>query len=190
MGRLLLIRHAQSEGNQARVYTARSDVPLTPIGREQAHALGARLKAIGRPERLISSPYTRAEQTAGILASYLDLAVEMEEALRERDYGSLAGLSYDTPRQGFDRKRFWQWRPPGGETLEEAARRGGQVLDRLAREVPAGDVAVVSHGALMVALWWYVTGEWRPGGAVPNASVVIAPHVGGRWDGAQLLNVD
>lgn len=187
MGRLFLIRHAQSEGNQARVYTAHAGVPLTAAGRDQAQALALRLRDIGCPERLVSSPLARAQETAAILATHLGLAVETDTALRERDYGEFAGLPYDTPRVGFERKRFWLWRPPGGETLEEAAARGGAVLDRLAREVPDGDVAVVSHGALMVALWWYVTGEWRRGGAVPNASVVVASHSGGRFSGAALV---
>lgn len=187
VGRLLLIRHAQSEGNQARVYTATPEVSLTPRGREQARALASRLREIGKPERLVSSPFARARETAAILGAGLRLAVETDPALRERDYGALAGLPYDTPREGFDRKHFWLWRPPGGETLEEAARRGGAALDRLAREVPAGDVAVISHGALMVALWWHVTGEWRPGGAVPNTSVVVASHDQGRWRSAELM---
>jgi probable phosphoglycerate mutase len=163
-------------------------VPLTVLGREQAGALAARLAAITRPERIVASPFARARETAAILAAHLQLVVETDAALRERDYGDLAGRSYDTPREGFDRKRFWVWRPPGGETLEEAAQRGGAALDRLAHEVPHGDVAVVSHGALMVALWWHVTGEWRRGGAVPNAAVVVASHTDGRWQGAELVD--
>ena len=77
--RLWLVRHGQSAGNVARdpadaagaeriAMTGRDvDVPLSPLGEEQARGLGrwfARGAADGRPEVMLVSPYLRARQTA------------------------------------------------------------------------------------------------------------------------------
>jgi broad specificity phosphatase PhoE len=58
------------------------------------------------------------------------------------------------------------------------------VLDRVAAVAPAADVVVVSHGAVMMALWRHVTGEWRRGGVARNAGIVVVEHEAGRWAGA------
>lgn len=189
MARLLLIRHAESEGNRARVYTAHPEVPLTAHGHEQARAAAARVRAEFAPGRLVSSPYARARQTAAILGEALGLPVEIEPALRERDYGRFAGLPYDTPREGYDPAAFWTWRPPGGESLEEVAARAGVALDRIAGASP-DETIVVGHGALMVALWWHVTRVWRPGGPLPNAGILVVEHEAGAWRGLRPLEPD
>ncbi len=182
MGRLLLIRHAESEGNRDQVFTATPFVPLTPRGRLQAHAAASWMAARYSPFRVVTSPYQRARETTSIIAEVLQLPIVVEEDLRERDYGSLAGLAYATPRPGYDRERYWIWRPDAGETLEEVLVRVGAVLDRVAAAAPGGDVVVVSHGAVMMAAYRHVTGAWPPAGrVVRNAGIVVAEHRAGRW---------
>jgi broad specificity phosphatase PhoE len=107
--------------------------------------------------------------------------VVVEEDLRERSYGTFAGLPYGSPREGYDPAVYWTWRPPDGETLVEVAARSGVVLDRIAGATPGREVVIVSHGAVMMALWFHVTGTWRTNGVVRNAGVVLAEHCGGRW---------
>ena len=118
MGRLLMIRHAESEGNRDGIFTATPLVPLTARGEEQARRAARWMRSRHAAARVVSSPYTRARQTADIIAKVLDVPIVIEEDLRERDYGRLAGLAYTTPRPGYDRERYWTWRPDGGETLE------------------------------------------------------------------------
>lgn len=185
MGRLLLVRHAESEGNRDRVFTATPAVGLTDRGREQAIATADWIRGRYTPRQIVTSPYTRARETAAILAAQLDLPTVVEEDLRERSYGELAGMPYATPRQDYDVSRYWLWRPEGGETLIEVAARVGAVLDRLARADPAGEVVVVSHGAAMMAAYCHVTGVWPPAGrVVRNAGVVVVEHRGDAYEGA------
>ena len=185
MGRLLLIRHAESEGNRDGIFTATPLVPLTTRGEEQARAAADWLRARHAPVHVVSSPFTRARQTAAIIAGVLGVPVHVEDDLRERDYGHLAGQAYSSPRPGYDRERYWLWRPEGGETLEEVLVRVGSTLDRVAARAADADVVVVSHGAVMMAAHRHVTGAWPPAGrVVRNAGVVVVEHREGRYHAA------
>jgi probable phosphoglycerate mutase len=181
MARLLLIRHAESEGNRDRCFTPHPEIPLTARGRAQADAAAALIAERFAPARIVSSPFLRARQTADILAMRLGLAVEVEHDLRERSYGELAGAPYSTPRVGYDPASYWTWRPPGGETLDEVMLRAGAVLDRLVRAAPDEEIVVVSHGAVMMALDCHVRGAWGAGRVVENAGIVVVEHENGAW---------
>jgi ribonuclease H / adenosylcobalamin/alpha-ribazole phosphatase len=190
MGRLILIRHGESQGNRDRAFTSTPAVPLTEVGRQQVEAAGEVIAARYTPVRIVSSPFQRARETAGILARRLGLAVEVEEDLRERSYGILAGQPYAAVRSctDYDPECYWLWCPPGGgETLVSVAARAGAVLDRVASAAPDADVVVVSHGAVMMALWQHVTGSWRAGRVSPNAGIVVVDHEGERYHGAEML---
>ena len=190
MGRLLLVRHGESQGNRERVFTRSDDVPLTELGRRQARDAAERLATRFHARRIVSSPFRRAQDTAAIIAEVIGLPVDVEPALRERHWGELVGRPYGEARRhpDYDPTRYWEWRPPGdGETLAEVALRAGAVLDRIAATGDGEDVVVVSHGGVMHALWWHVTGEWRTGRVVDNAGLVVVEHERGRWRGARLV---
>jgi probable phosphoglycerate mutase len=192
MARLILIRHGESEGNRDRVFTLTSAVPLTDRGREQVRAAASWIAARYAPRRIVASPFVRAQQTADELAAVLAVPLEVEVDLRERSYGELAGQPYAIlqTRTDFDPGAYWLWRPPGGETLIEVARRAGAVLDRLAAASPEDDVVVVSHGATMMSLWWHVTGAWREGRVARNAGIVVVEHREGRWQSAAVAEIE
>jgi broad specificity phosphatase PhoE len=186
MGRLILVRHAESEGNRDQVFTATPAVPLTERGRAQARSAGEWLRTNHAPRAVVTSPFTRARETAAIIAGVLGVGVAVEEALRERDYGALAGRPYATPRTDYDRERYWLWRPTNGETLVEVVSRVGAVLDRLAASAGDRETVVVSHGAVMMAVQRHVTGSWPPAGrVVRNAGILVVDHRGGRYANAR-----
>jgi len=189
MGRLVLIRHGESEGNRDRIFTHTPEVPLTDAGHAQVRAAAEWVAARYRPVAVVSSPFLRARQTAAILAERLALAVRVEEELREQSFGELAGQPYAALRDSsdYDLARYWLWRPPGGETLLEVAARAGAALDRVAAGAAGNDVVVVSHGGVMMALWRHVTGEWRMGKVARNAGLVVVEHEAGRWRGATVI---
>jgi probable phosphoglycerate mutase len=187
MGRLVLIRHGESEGNRERTFTRTPDVALTDAGRAQARAAAHRIAVAYRPVRIVTSPFARARETAAILAERLDVPVVIEPDLRERSYGELAGRPYAAVRAclDYDPAAYWRWCPPGGgETLVQVAARAGAALDRIAAAAGAEDIVVVSHGAVMMALWRHVTGDWRAGKVARNAGIVVVDHRDGRYLGA------
>src|SRR5262249_37184922 len=109
---------------------------------------------------------------------------EVEDDLRERSYGILAGQPYAAARTtpGWDPACYWEWCPPGGgERLVDVAGRAGAALDRIAGAAGDHDVVVVSHGAVMTALWRHVTGAWRPGRVARNAGIMVVERCAGRY---------
>lgn len=190
VGRVILVRHGESEGNRDRVFTTTAAVPLTDRGRAQARAAAAAIRAVFRPERLVASPYARARETGEIIAAELGLVAELDDRFHEQCLGELAGRSYDVVAQdpSFDPARRWEWRPPGGESLEEVRRRVGPALAQLAAGHPEGDLVLVSHGGVMLALWAHVIGGWETARPSGNGGIVVVEHVRGRFRPPQYLD--
>ncbi|MGH7560315.1 MAG: SixA phosphatase family protein [Gemmatimonadales bacterium] len=71
---LLLIRHAAADEQDPEKYPDDALRPLIPKGRKRHRRAMARLREAGyRPNRILSSPWTRAWQTAGISAKVMGL---------------------------------------------------------------------------------------------------------------------
>ena len=74
-----LLRHGESVGNAESRWQGQADYPLTERGRSQAHALAQRWKRERMKfDYIISSPLSRARETAEIIASKLGYVVELE----------------------------------------------------------------------------------------------------------------
>lgn len=184
MARLLLIRHAESVANAERRFTHGPFEPLTPEGRVAAEATARELAGRFDPVALYTSPFVRALETARIFGRVFGLLPTVVEALREQHFGELHGRSYaeyasDPSAQGVGR---WTHRPPGGETLEEVARRAGPALEDLAERHLGQEILVVSHGAVMAALRGWCEGCFdRDPVPTRNASGYLLSFEARRW---------
>lgn len=162
---LLLIRHGQTDWNKAGKMQGQVDIPLNERGREQAHETGAKLKAEGYQfDVLVSSPLSRAFETAQIIGSYLGLTVEKTyDNLVERAYGEAEGaqLTYEESRtvyEDFD----------GVESEREVFERTVKVLLDIAEDHPGQRVIAVAHGSVIRRALSAGQGfEWKE--SVPNA---------------------
>ena len=186
MGRLFLIRHAESVANAERRFTRGSYEPLSPRGREEAQRTGKLLLGRIDPAALYASPFVRALETARLLGAALGLEPRIVEDLREQDFGDMRGRSYaeyaaDPSAGGLGR---WTHRPPGGETLQEVAQRAGKALDAIASAHLGEEVIVVSHGAVMAALrgWAQQRYDEAPVGT-SNASGYLLVRYVARYEG-------
>ncbi len=162
MAELILLRHGQSVANAEMRFTRGPDEPLTEQGRGEAHTAGERLKGRVEPVALYASPFSRAVETARIVGAHFGLEPAIVDAFREQFFGDLQGLPYsELARVGdLGGAGRWQMRPPGGETLEEVARRVGPALDDIARRHLSQQVIVVSHGAVMAAVQGHVRSDF------------------------------
>lgn len=183
LGRLILVRHGESEGNRLRRFTNSPAAPLTELGREQARAAAARIARLFRPELVIASPYARARETGEIIARELTLALLIEAGLHEQSLGALAGHPYEVVHEDptFDPTRPWLWRPPQGESHEDVKARTAPVFDRIAALHSTREVVVVSHGGVMAAIWAHVTGSWEGAHHPPNCGIVLVEHLESRY---------
>jgi broad specificity phosphatase PhoE len=189
LGRVILVRHGESEGNRDRTFTQNPQVPLTARGREQARAAGLRIAERYQPTRIVASPYLRAWQTAEVVAEVLALRVETEADLREQSFGVFAGQPYDAllSDAAYHEGPRWDWRPQGGESLTDVYQRVVPVFERMTAEGSGRDVVVVSHGGVMLALCAHVTGSWDGITVTPNAGIVVVEHRAGKYSAPLIL---
>ncbi len=160
---MILIRHGQSEFNVVYSATRRDpgikDPKLTEEGRQQAAAVADALAGRDLAE-LISSPYTRALETAEIIAARLGLSIRIEPLVRELcrfqcDIGSpRSHLSARWPALDFDHlpERWW---PNLDESEEMLLDRCTDFRGRMAARDDWHRVAVVTHWGFIRSL----TGE-------------------------------
>ncbi|MFZ5791415.1 MAG: histidine phosphatase family protein [Pseudomonadota bacterium] len=158
---MILIRHGQSEFNQVysrtRVDPGIPDPRLTEEGRRQA-ALAAEALAARKLKRILASPYTRALETAHIIADRLSLPVAVEPLVREHcrfncDIGSLRSrLARAWPWLDFAHldERWWHQRLDESEA--ELAERSGRFRARMAEQADWSEVAVVTHWGFIRSL--------------------------------------
>jgi len=154
---LLLVRHGETTWNREGRIQGHLDSPLTERGLAQAQAAAARL-ARERLDALYSSDLGRAQETARQVAAATSLRVRLDGGLRERSFGILEGKTWDEiARDHPDDARLLAEDPshamPGGESLVQFRDRVTDALRRLAREVGAGTIAVVTHGGVLGVLY-------------------------------------
>jgi probable phosphoglycerate mutase len=157
---LILARHGNTfeAGEEARWVGARSDLPLTAKGREQAAAIGAALREAGLiPARTVAGPLKRTRETATIAleaAGAAPASVEIDERLREIDYGAWEGKSTAEIRQagGGDALAAWEqenaWPTSAGwpSSRETYLRNFLAVMESLREESGAPALLVSSNG--------------------------------------------
>jgi 2,3-bisphosphoglycerate-dependent phosphoglycerate mutase len=146
---LFLVRHCASTGQEA-------SAPLTAAGQGQALLLADHLTTVGA-DVLVSSPYTRAQQSLAPLAQRLGLPIETDARLVERVL-SAAPLSYwrEALRQTFtDLDLAW----PGGESSRTAMARGRAAVEALLAR-PESVAVVVTHGNLMTLILHSFEGQF------------------------------
>ena len=149
-GKLVLIRHGQSQWNLQNLFTGWVDVDLTDQGRKEASEAGRLLKAEGFSFDLaFTSVLKRAIRTLWIVLDEMDamwLPVERSWRLNERHYGALQGLdkAQTVEKHGAEQVKIWRRSfdiPPPALALDDPRhprfeRRYGDVP---AAELPAAE---------------------------------------------------
>jgi len=173
---MILVRHGQSEFNVVfsvtRVDPGIRDPRLTEEGRRQATAAAETLAGRGI-ERLIASPYSRALETAEIVARRLDVTIAVEPLVGER-----AALACDVGTPRAHMKTRWphlsldhlaeEWWPALEESEDGLGVRCAAFRAHMRTQPDWARVAVVSH-------WGFIRG--LTGLTVQNGAVLrIDPH--------------
>ncbi|EJT76398.1 phosphoglycerate mutase family domain-containing protein [Gaeumannomyces tritici R3-111a-1] len=179
---IILIRHAQSEGNKKReIHQTIPDhrVKLTQDGWQQAYDAGRRLRSMLRADdtlHFFTSPYRRTrETTEGILATLTadepepsafkrnNIKVYEEPRLREQDFGNFQPCSAEMERMWQERADYGHffYRIPNGESAADAYDRVSGFNESLWRQFGDDDFAsvcvLVTHGLMsrVFLMKWY-----------------------------------
>ena len=173
---MLLIRHGQSEFNV--VFSATRQDPgirdprLTDEGRRQAQQAAEAIARAG-VTRIIASPYTRALETAEIIAERLDLPIAVDARIGER-----AAFACDVGTPTPDLRARWPklrldhldevWWPTLEESEAALGERCALFRCEIARRQDWASLAVISH-------WGFIRG--LTGLTVGNCAVLrFDPH--------------
>lgn len=168
------MRHGQSTFNVAEDATGRDpqiyDAPLTDLGRSQVAMAAQKIKALGTPiQQIISSPYTRAIQSAQIVAKRLDIPHVISPLVRERclyscDIGQeVEALKQQWPELDFTDVPMGEWWAPYGESHKSLKQR----IHAFNKEWQFNEL--VDH-TLIVSHYYYINGAT---GATPDNAEVI-----------------
>lgn len=174
--RVIFVRHGQTEWSKSGQYTSITDLELTPFGVKQMkntgkHLIGPSPFQLIKPKDLkyvITSPRTRAKQTAKLLLEGVDdvakshIKIEEEEDLREWEYGDYEGLltkqivESRKSRGLGDDWNIWRDGCENGEVHHQVKQRLDKVIGRIQAihkqaldNNEASDIIVVGHGHIL-----------------------------------------
>ena len=164
-GKLILVRHGQSTYNEENRFTGWKDVDLTKKGVSQATTSASLLKDISI-DLAFTSNLIRAQKTLNLILKELKLELDItkNEALNERDYGSLVGQNKFEAAQKYGEEQVQIWRrsydipPPDGESLKMTLERTvpyfkDNILPILAK---GNNVIISAHGNSIRSIVMYL----------------------------------
>lgn len=168
IGKLLLVRHTESEWNATGQWTGLTDVHLSEKGFKEARKMGDALKDLNIDlSAAYHSEQIRTKETLELMLSVAgmkDVPTIKSAAINERDYGDYTGKNKWEMKDllGEDKfnqlRRGWEVDVPNGETLKMVYERvipfyKSTVLPRL---LNGENIMLVAHGNSIRALMKYI----------------------------------
>jgi ribonuclease H / adenosylcobalamin/alpha-ribazole phosphatase len=151
---VVLLRHGDTRLSPERRFSGvgSADPPLSAAGLDQARRAARSALLRGRAfTEVLTSPLTRCQQTARIVAEALGISVVVDRDLREMDFGLWEEMTFDEVQDRYpvDLERWKQsaMSPPTGssETLAAVVDRMGTVAARFASRYAGASVLAVTH---------------------------------------------
>ncbi|NCN58901.1 hypothetical protein COW99_04685 [Candidatus Roizmanbacteria bacterium CG22_combo_CG10-13_8_21_14_all_38_20] len=199
---LFIIRHGESIGNNKRGFmSGKSDLDgLSEKGKIQAIRLAWELRKV-KFDRIISSPVTRARETANIVGFANSASVTTDVAFSELDHGIFEGHFWweeevvnKIPKNWRENHREdWTTPYPEGESIKDMCERVWNGLEELIQTISTHEkVAVVAHQAVIAAIsYWAKQGRAKTSGRevldyihtkhYPNASAFSISKKAGKY---------
>ncbi|WP_349865881.1 histidine phosphatase family protein [Leifsonia sp. WHRI 6310E] len=171
--RIALVRHGETDWNARNVFQGRVDRPLNENGLRQADGAAVFLSR-WRWGRVVSSPLTRAQQTARAIGEWLSLPPDAEPwpDLTERAFGAAEGVDRDRATARWPDEDF-----PDSEPISAVDERAVRAWHRL--ESAEAGVIAVTHVVIVRTIVRSVTGI--DPGFVGNGSAIVLERRRGSW---------
>ena len=150
--KIYLVRHGETDWNQAGLLQGQTDIALNAQGLEQAREAAERLKEVPF-EIAFCSPLIRAKRTAETIIGDRKITLTTDERLRELNFGPWEGVDIrtikDAASQPFTNPGSYI-PPEGAESFAQLYKRSGEFVDQvlLPLEGTYETVLVVAHGGV------------------------------------------
>ena len=177
MGKLILVRHGQTEMNAQSLYFGKLNPPLNDLGISQAYQAKEKLLDIDY-DIIYSSPLERAKQTAEI-CNYLDKEIIFDSNLEEINFGIFEGLTFKQisekyPNEVKKMEEDWKsFNSVTGESPKEMFQRAIFFLKTL--DYTKTNLIVAHWGIINCIISYFISGNldsyWKF--KIQNASIVI-----------------
>lgn len=167
-GKLILIRHQESEWNKEGRWTGKRDIPLTQTGFDRSKKVGLFIKDLNiNIDNAFASMEVRSIETLSCVLNaceLYDVPTKHAAELNERDYGDYTGnnkweMEKMLGEEDFIKiRRSWDYIPPNGESLKMVYER---VVPYFETEVlplinQGKNVLIVGHGNSLRSLLKYI----------------------------------
>lgn len=141
-----IMRHGQAVTNIHHIVARKGAYPLTPLGRQQAIETAYKLVQEGI-DTVVASPTFRAQETARIVANYLDIKnVHTDANFEEVNFGTFEGGSVDAWINFFSSRAEKLTKPiPQGESFTELRQRMLKGIALLEEKYQNSIILIVSH---------------------------------------------
>lgn len=181
--KLYVIRHGQTNWNKEKRLQGKADVPLNENGRTLAKIVGEKIKDIPF-EFAVSSPLSRAMETARLALGGRDIPVYPDERIGEMSFGDWEGLHYSDHTEipngmidnFFHRTDLYET-PPNGESFSQVIARTHDLYEELVNNPKYEDcnILISSHGAASRAFLQSIfqDGNFWQTGVPKNCSITI-----------------
>lgn len=161
--KLVLIRHAEAEGNYKRLFQGWTDGDLTEKGHIQAEIIARRVKDMDI-DVLYASSLKRTMETARYISEIKKLPIIKTDKLKEIFGGDWENVPWDLlPHKWPSEYESWEKEPhnhrmPNGESMAEFYHRLVMEIERILEENQGKCVCIVTHGTAIRALMCYIKG--------------------------------
>ena len=159
MARLFLIRHGKTIYNEERRYQGGGcDSALTDLGVSQAEETAEKLKDISF-DKCYSAPLGRVQATTDIILKHHKIENELDESLKELDFGDWEGMKFDKEfapdpmyREFWESPETFSGKNSGGENCTDLMNRIYSGIEAICqRHCDDDNILIVSHGGAINA---------------------------------------
>lgn len=171
---LYFTRHGQTIWNVENKICGATDIELTPLGREQAIALGEKIKSENlQIDEILYSPLSRAADTAKHISEVTGIPLREEIRLKEQNFGKYESTARDGEEFKKAKMNFIN-SFEGGETMLQLAARIYSLIDEIQRQ-PEKTYLLVAHNGIsrVIQSYFYdMTNEEFAAFGIKNCEIV------------------
>ena len=189
MTTLIIVRHGQSMANIEGFFAGNIDIPLSPLGFEQAERTATYIAENFKIDKVYASDLSRAFETGRAIADKTGAELIPEVGFREIFAGVWEGKSFDELDHD-DAYVLWKRdiglsKATGGESMDEVLKRSIEAFIKVAEENDGKVVAIATHAhpiRTARCAWKNLPlSEMKNIPWVSNASITIVEYENGKF---------